>query len=142
MVEALDEVYTPQEVAQALKLSVKSVLQYLKEGRLPGFRIGKHWRVKGADLAALVQPTPRPVLVMPANPEPAQARPEETGPLFSDQRRQILALLQDHPEGLTPVQVRQRLGSDKDLGQTMKSMARDGWLRRLRPGVYAVEDQA
>jgi len=145
MVDPLEEVYTPQEVAQALKLSVKSVLQYLAEGRLPGFRVGKHWRIRRADLAALVQTTPRPVLVTPVDPEPVQAKPDTPhqtsatkAPMFSDQRREILDLLQHHPEGLSPVQVRQRLGTDKDLGQTMKSMARDGWLRRLRPGVYAV----
>jgi excisionase family DNA binding protein len=71
MVDELDEVYTPKEVAKALKLSEKSVLQYLREGRLPGFRVGKHWRVRHADLAALVQPTPHPVLVAPVDPAEA-----------------------------------------------------------------------
>ena len=53
-------------------------------------------------------------------------------------RQRIVALLQDHPEGLKPAQVRQLLGADRDLGATMKAMTRDGLLRRLRPGQYGV----
>jgi excisionase family DNA binding protein len=94
MVDELDDVYTPKEVAQALKLAEKSVLQYLREGRLPGFRVGKHWRVRRADLAALVQPTPRPVLVAPvaqeveadADAEP-EAHPHLTPDLIDPQQR-------------------------------------------------------
>jgi excisionase family DNA binding protein len=36
MMDDLEEVFTPKEVAKALKLSEKTVLQYLREGRLPG----------------------------------------------------------------------------------------------------------
>ena len=42
-----------------------------------------------------------------------------------------MALLQEYPEGLSPVQTRQLLGVVKDLGQTMKAMARDGLLGRV-----------
>jgi hypothetical protein len=55
-----------------------------------------------------------------------------------DMRRRIVALLQEYPEGLSPVQTRQRLGVAKDLGQTMKAMARDGLLRRVETGRYVV----
>jgi hypothetical protein len=51
-------------------------------------------------------------------------------------RRRIVALLQEHPEGLGPVQTRELLGIDKDLGNTMKAMARDGLLRRVETGWY------
>jgi hypothetical protein len=70
----------------------------------------------------------------------AQA-PSPKEPMFSDQRKDILALLSQHPEGLSPVQTRQLLGTDKDLGNTMKSMARDGLLRRIRPGIYAAASE-
>jgi hypothetical protein len=30
----------------------------LREGRLPGFRVGKHWRVRHSDLVALIHPSP------------------------------------------------------------------------------------
>jgi hypothetical protein len=53
-------------------------------------------------------------------------------------RRRIVALLQEHPEGLSPAQVRKLLGVDKDLGSTMKAMARDGLLQRVATGRYAV----
>jgi hypothetical protein len=53
-------------------------------------------------------------------------------------RRRIVALLEEYPEGLSPVQTRQRLGLAKDLGSTMKAMARDGLLRRVETGRYVV----
>jgi hypothetical protein len=55
-----------------------------------------------------------------------------------DMRRRIVALLQEYPEGLSPVQTRQLLGLAKDLGSTMKAMARDGLLRRVETGRYGV----
>jgi hypothetical protein len=51
-------------------------------------------------------------------------------------RRRIIALLQNHPEGLSPAQTRCLLDVDKDLGSTMKAMARDGLLRRVQTGWY------
>jgi Arc/MetJ-type ribon-helix-helix transcriptional regulator len=65
----------------------------------------------------------------------ASAQPKQPQ---SKMRRQILELLQDHPEGLSPVDTRRMLNAEKDLGQTMKSMARDGLLRRLEIGRYSV----
>jgi hypothetical protein len=53
-----------------------------------------------------------------------------------DMRRRIMALLHDHSEGLSPAQVRRLLAVDKDLGATMKAMARDGLLRRVQTGWY------
>ena len=55
-------------------------------------------------------------------------------------RRRIVALLQEHPDGLSPVQTRQRLGIDKDLGSTMKAMVRDGLLRRVATGWYVAHE--
>jgi hypothetical protein len=59
-----------------------------------------------------------------------------------DMRRRIVALLQEHPDGLSPVQVRQRLGVAKDLGSTLNAMARDGLVRRLERGRYVAHDPA
>ena len=53
-----------------------------------------------------------------------------------DMRRRIVALLQAHPEGLSPAQTRQRLGVAKSLAHTMGRMARDGLLRRVETGRY------
>jgi Arc/MetJ-type ribon-helix-helix transcriptional regulator len=57
---------------------------------------------------------------------------------LSKMRREIIELLRQHPEGLSPVDTRKLLGAEKDLGSTMKSMARDGFLRRLEIGRYSV----
>ena len=56
-------------------------------------------------------------------------------------RRRIVALLAEHPEGLSPSQVRRLLGVDKDLGSTMKAMARDGLLHRVKTGRYVVSGE-
>jgi hypothetical protein len=71
-------------------------------------------------------PVPGPGLRAPAAPEGSRG----------DMRRRIVALLQDHPEGLSPAQVRRLLAVDKDLGATMKAMARDGLIRRVQTGWY------
>jgi predicted transcriptional regulator of viral defense system len=55
-------------------------------------------------------------------------------------RRRVVALLQEHPEGLSPAQTRRLLSVDKDLGSTMKAMARDGLLQRVETGRYVVGD--
>jgi hypothetical protein len=57
-----------------------------------------------------------------------------------DMRRRIVALLREHPEGLSPVQTRHLLGLAKDLGSTMKAMARDGLLRRVETGWYVARE--
>jgi len=81
------------------------------------------------------------LLDMPRTPPPAPPGPGAPVAMSAprgDMRRRIVALLQEYPEGLSPVQTRQRLGVAKDLGQTMKAMARDGLLRRVETGRYAV----
>jgi hypothetical protein len=66
---------------------------------------------------------------MPAPSMPG-APPVASAPR-GEMRRRIMTLLQEHPEGLSPVQTRHLLGIDKDLGSTMKAMVRDGLLRRV-----------
>jgi hypothetical protein len=51
-------------------------------------------------------------------------------------RRRIVALLQDHPEGLTPAEIRTRLGVDRRLADTCLGMLRDGLLQRVGRGRY------
>jgi hypothetical protein len=83
------------------------------------------------------------LLDMPRTPPPAlpgPGAPAMASAPRGDMRRRIVALLQEHPEGLSPVQTRQLLGVAKDLGSTMKAMARDGLLRRVETGRYVVGD--
>jgi AcrR family transcriptional regulator len=75
---------------------------------------------------------PRPVLATPRL-SPQERVPEAPR---GDMRRRIVVLLQEYPEGLSPVQARRLLGIEKDLGSTMKAMVRDGLLRRVETGRY------
>jgi excisionase family DNA binding protein len=41
----MDKFYTPEEIAERLKVSTKTVQAWLSKGQLKGFRAGKMWRV-------------------------------------------------------------------------------------------------
>ena len=47
-----DTMYSAEEAAQLLGLQVRTVRNYVREGRLPGVRIGKQYRIARADLEA------------------------------------------------------------------------------------------
>jgi excisionase family DNA binding protein len=51
----MHELLTAKQVAAILQLSPKTVKDWLREGKLTGCRIGRVWRVKGADLEAFIQ---------------------------------------------------------------------------------------
>jgi hypothetical protein len=68
-------------------------------------------------------------------PAPPPQRSLPTRPL-SQMRQRIVDLLRQHPEGMSPAQVRQALRTEKDLGDTMGGMARDGLLTRVEAGRY------
>ena len=53
-------------------------------------------------------------------------------------RPQIVAVLQQHPEGLSPKVVRTLLQVDHDVRSTMKGMVRSGLLTRREAGRYVV----
>jgi excisionase family DNA binding protein len=59
--------YSVEQVADRLGLHVKTVRNYVREGRLKAVRIGKQYRIAATDLAAL---TGRPVSEL--DPEPAR----------------------------------------------------------------------
>jgi excisionase family DNA binding protein len=47
-----EQLYSAEEAAQILGLQVRTVRNYVREGRLPGVRIGKQYRIARADLEA------------------------------------------------------------------------------------------
>src|ERR1700761_7356618 len=47
-----EQLYSAEEAAQILGLQVRTVRNYVREGRLPGVRIGKQYRISRADLDA------------------------------------------------------------------------------------------
>ncbi len=61
------DLYSVEQVAEQLGLHVKTVRNYVREGRLKAVRIGKQYRISGQDLAAL---TGRPVASF--RPEPVR----------------------------------------------------------------------
>jgi len=48
-----EELYTAEQVAGRLGLHVRTVRNYVREGKLKAVRIGKSYRIAGEDLAAL-----------------------------------------------------------------------------------------
>jgi excisionase family DNA binding protein len=69
MAEPSGDIYTPKEVASRLKMPLKTVLEYLRRGTLPGFRIGKHWRVRKVDLDTFLEArAKRPLRVVEVEP--------------------------------------------------------------------------
>jgi len=47
-----------------------------------------------------------------------------------------VALLQEHPEGLTPAEMQTRLGIERSLTDTCQGMLRYGLLQRIGRGRY------
>jgi excisionase family DNA binding protein len=54
--EPLSDLYTPEEIAEKLKVSRRTVYGWLKLGKLHGFRAGRGWRIRTEDIEAFVQP--------------------------------------------------------------------------------------
>ncbi len=45
-----DKLLTPPQVAKHLQVNERTVTQWLRQGHLRGFKIGKEWRVSERDL--------------------------------------------------------------------------------------------
>ena len=46
---------TPSDVANRLQMNERTVTQWLRNGHLRGFKIGKEWRVSELDLDAFIE---------------------------------------------------------------------------------------
>jgi len=57
-----------------------------------------------------------------------------------DMRRRIVALLQEHPEGLTTAEMRTLLGVDRSLADTCLGMLRYGLVQRVGRGQYVAAE--
>lgn len=51
----MENYYTPQEVAQKLKLNVRTLYKWIREGKLKAVKIGDVWRISENDLNRLLQ---------------------------------------------------------------------------------------
>ncbi|UOR13663.1 helix-turn-helix domain-containing protein [Halobacillus amylolyticus] len=48
--EKEQEIMTISQVAEYLQISEVTTYKLVQEGRIPGFKIGRHWRVRKEDL--------------------------------------------------------------------------------------------
>jgi excisionase family DNA binding protein len=49
------EIMTISQVAKYLQISEITTYKLVNEGRIPGFKIGRHWRVKKGDLTEVIE---------------------------------------------------------------------------------------
>jgi hypothetical protein len=133
-----------------LRAQVERLQDELREARIARDQAEEAARTERARYVQMLQgfyqrydrllEAPRPV---PTSPVAAGPRDSTTSPPADrgDMRRRIVALVRQHPEGLSPSQVRRLLDVPKPLANTMSGMARDGLLQRRDVGRYTVPEQ-
>jgi excisionase family DNA binding protein len=50
-----NEIMTVSEVAEYFKISEVTTYKLVQEGKIPAFKIGRHWRVKRSDLGEFIE---------------------------------------------------------------------------------------
>jgi len=55
-----ERLLTPVEAAERLSVSRKSILDWLRSGKLKGVKVGKLWRIREADLEAFLKEPKKP----------------------------------------------------------------------------------
>ena len=45
MLKQSDEVYTVNDLMERLKLTRRTILKYIKQGKIKAFRVGQEWRI-------------------------------------------------------------------------------------------------
>jgi len=51
----MEKYYTPEEVANLIKVSRKTIYNWIQEGRLKAVKIGHFWRVSESELNRLLK---------------------------------------------------------------------------------------
>ena len=49
------KVLTPAQAAERLQVSIYSIQEWLRQGKLKGFKAGKLWRIREADLDEFIK---------------------------------------------------------------------------------------
>jgi excisionase family DNA binding protein len=49
------EILTISQIAEYLQISEPTTYKLVQEGEIPGFKIGRHWRVKKVDLSDFIE---------------------------------------------------------------------------------------
>ncbi|MGP4064033.1 helix-turn-helix domain-containing protein [Oceanobacillus sp. M65] len=55
MTNEANEIMTVSQVAEYLQLSEMTTYKLVQDGKIPAFKIGRHWRVKRDDLDELIE---------------------------------------------------------------------------------------
>jgi hypothetical protein len=139
-----DLVHTLLRQVEAMRHALQAELEAARQERQAALQERQEAREERALLVQMLHEAqhrydrlleaPRPAPLSPAGAGNRTAADVPRG----EMRRRIVALLREHPEGLSPVQTRQLLSLEKDLGSTMKAMVRDGLLRRIAQGRYVL----
>jgi excisionase family DNA binding protein len=53
--DKLEQVYTVQDVAKALKIKPQTVYTMIKDGRLKSSKVGRVWRIRSSDVQAYLK---------------------------------------------------------------------------------------
>ncbi|UNC92397.1 helix-turn-helix domain-containing protein [Candidatus Contubernalis alkalaceticus] len=51
----MQEYFTPQEVSKKLKVDVRTVYRWIKEGKLKALKAGKGWRIPESELTHFLE---------------------------------------------------------------------------------------
>jgi excisionase family DNA binding protein len=70
-----EQLYSAEEAAQILGLQVRTVRNYLRDGRLPGVRIGKQYRIARSTLDAFAGTGSAPAIQAEVTVQPHQPLP-------------------------------------------------------------------
>ena len=50
----VDRLVTPDDAANRLAISPKTIRDWLRAGRIPGIKVGRLWRIRESELEALI----------------------------------------------------------------------------------------
>jgi len=51
----MEQLLTPEQVAEKLQLSLITVKRWLTAGKLPGYKVGRQWRVSEEQLQQFIE---------------------------------------------------------------------------------------
>ncbi|MGC2434680.1 MAG: helix-turn-helix domain-containing protein [Desulfobaccales bacterium] len=60
MAAAAEKVYTPEDAAEVLKVNPETIRQWLRKGKIGGFKAGRLWRLRERDIEAFLSQDEKP----------------------------------------------------------------------------------
>ncbi|MCR4430636.1 MAG: helix-turn-helix domain-containing protein [Tepidanaerobacteraceae bacterium] len=51
----MENYYTPQEVAEKLKLNIRTLYKWIREGNIKAVKIGGVWRISESEISRLLE---------------------------------------------------------------------------------------